>query len=160
MIPDKSPRVLELEEKLLAFMEEHIYPNEQRFYQEAEDHGPWKLYPVIEELKPKAREAGLWNLFLPESEHGAGLKNIEYASLCEIMGRSHLAPEVFNCNAPDTGNMEVLARYGTPEQQAEWLTPLLNGDIRSAFAMTEPDVASSDAKNIESSIIRVSVSPL
>ena len=154
MIPDKSPRVLELEEKLLAFMEEHIYPNEKRFYQEAEDQGPWKLYPVIEELKPKARAAGLWNLFLPESEHGAGLKNIEYAPLCEIMGRSHLAPEVFNCSAPDTGNMEVLARYGTPDQQAEWLTPLLNGDIRSSFAMTEPDVASSDAKNIESSIIR------
>ena len=154
MIPDKSPRVLELEERLLAFMEEHIYPNEKRFYQEAEDQGPWKLYPVIEELKPKARAAGLWNLFLPESEHGAGLSNIEYAPLCEIMGRSHLSPEVFNCNAPDTGNMEVLARYGTPEQQAEWLTPLLNGEIRSAFAMTEPDVASSDAKNIESSIIR------
>lgn len=154
MIPDKSPRVRALEERLLAFMEEHIYPNEQRFYQESEDIGPWGIQPIMEELKPRARAAGLWNLFLPESEHGAGLSNLEYAPLCEVMGRSHLAPEVFNCSAPDTGNMEVLARYGTPEQQGRWLKPLLAGEIRSAFAMTEPDVASSDARNIESAIVR------
>ncbi|MGE3308187.1 MAG: acyl-CoA dehydrogenase family protein [Rhizobiaceae bacterium] len=149
---EKSPRVLELEEKLTQFMEEHIYPNEARYYRESEDVGPWGVQPVVEELKPKAKAAGLWNLFLPESEHGAGLKNLEYASLCEIMGRSHLAPEIFNCSAPDTGNMEVLARYGTPEHQQKWLKPLLAGEIRSAFAMTEPAVASSDATNIESEI--------
>ena len=135
-------------------MDEHIYPNEQRHVEEAETLGPWKVHPVIEELKPKARAAGLWNLFLPESEHGAGLTNLEYAPLCEIMGRSFLAPEVFNCSAPDTGNMEVLARYGTPEHQERWLKPLLAGEIRSCFAMTEPKVASSDATNIESSIVR------
>ena len=149
-----SPKVQDLQKRLVAFMEEHIYPNEERYYKEAETLGPWKVAPVLDELKPKAREAGLWNLFLPESSHGAGLTNFEYAPLCEIMGRSHLAPEVFNCSAPDTGNMEVLARYGTPEHQARWLTPLLAGEIRSCFAMTEPDVASSDATNIESSIVR------
>ncbi len=154
MIPEKSNRTLDLESKLLEFMEEHIYPNERRYYQESEDLGPWGVQPVVEELKPLARKAGLWNLFLPESEHGAGLSNLEYAPLCEIMGRSHLSPEVFNCSAPDTGNMEVLARYGTKEQQDRWLKPLLAGEIRSAFAMTEPDVASSDARNIESSIRR------
>jgi acyl-CoA dehydrogenase len=154
MIPDKSPRVRELEERLLAFMEEHIYPNEARYYRESEDIGPWGVQPIVEELKPKARAAWLWNLFLPESELGAGLKNVEYAPLCEIMGRSHLAPEVFNCNAPDTGNMEVLVRYGTQAQQERWLKPLLAGEIRSSFAMTEPDVASSDARNIESAIVR------
>lgn len=154
MIPDKSPKTRALEDRLIAFMDEHIYPNEARFYREAEDLGPWKIYPVVEELKPKARAAGLWNLFLPESDHGAGLSNLEYAPLCEVMGRSHLAPEVFNCSAPDTGNMEVIARYGTLEQQETWLKPLLAGEIRSSFAMTEPDVASSDARNIASSIVR------
>ena len=149
-----SPKVQDLQMRLSAFMEEHIYPNEKRYYKEAEELGPWKVAPVLDELKPKARDAGLWNLFLPESSHGAGLTNFEYAPLCEIMGRSHLAPEVFNCSAPDTGNMEVLARYGTPEHQERWLKPLLAGEIRSCFAMTEPDVASSDATNIESSIVR------
>jgi acyl-CoA dehydrogenase len=151
---DPSPKVQALQARVAAFMEEYIYPNERRHYDEAETLGPWKAYPVVEELKPKARAAGLWNLFLLQSKHGAGLTNLEYASLCEIMGRSHLAPEVFNCSAPDTGNMEVLARYGTPEQQARWLEPLLAGEIRSCFAMTEPGVASSDATNIESSIVR------
>lgn len=154
MIPEKSARTRELEEKLLDFMEKHIYPNETRFYCESEEHGPWGVQPVVEELKPLAKKAGLWNLFLPDSDHGAGLTNLEYAPLCEIMGRSHLSPEVFNCSAPDTGNMEVIARYGTPEQQEKWLKPLLAGEIRSSFAMTEPDVASSDARNIESSIKR------
>ncbi len=151
---DPSAKVQALQQRLSAFMDEHIYPNERRHAEEAERLGPWQVYPVIEELKPKARAAGLWNLFLPESAHGAGLTNLEYAPLCEIMGRSFLAPEVFNCSAPDTGNMEVLARYGTPEQQERWLKPLLAGEIRSCFAMTEPKVASSDATNIESSIRR------
>jgi len=151
---EPTPKVQALLGRLAAFMAEHVYPNERRYYDEAESLGPWKVYPVVEELKPKARAAGLWNLFLPHSEHGAGLTNLEYAPLCEIMGRSHLAPELFNCSAPDTGNMEVLARYGTPEQQERWLKPLLAGEIRSCFAMTEPKVASSDATNIESSIVR------
>ena len=154
MLYPESDKVKALRRRIESFMDRHIYPNEQRFYEEAEELGPWKVYPVVEELKPKARTEGLWNLFLPESEHGAGLTNLEYAPLCEIMGRSHLAPEVFNCSAPDTGNMEVLARYGTGEQQERWLKPLLNGEIRSCFAMTEPAVASSDATNIESSIVR------
>ena len=154
MAYDPSPKVQDLQKRLTAFMDEHIYPNEKRHADEAEQLGPWKVYPVVEELKPKARAAGLWNLFLPESKHGAGLTNLEYAPLCEIMGRSFLAPEVFNCSAPDTGNMEVLARYGTPEHQERWLKPLLAGEIRSCFAMTEPKVASSDATNIESSIVR------
>ena len=148
------PKVQDLQQRLAAFMEAHIYPNEQRYYREAEELGPWKVAPVLDELKPLARAAGLWNLFLPASEHGAGLTNFGYAPLCEIMGRSHLAPEVFNCSAPDTGNMEVLARYATPEHQERWLKPLLAGEIRSCFAMTEPAVASSDATNIESSIVR------
>ncbi len=149
-----SPKVAALRDRVEAFMVESVYPNERRYYDEAEKLGPWQVYPVVEELKPLAREAGLWNLFLPQSEHGAGLTNYEYATLCETMGRSHLAPELFNCSAPDTGNMEVLARYGTPEHQERWLKPLLAGEIRSCFAMTEPAVASSDATNIESSIVR------
>ncbi len=151
---DPSPKVVELQARLNAFMEEHIYPNEARHMREAEELGPWKVHPIIEELKPKARAAGLWNLFLPQSERGAGLTNLEYAPLCEIMGRSFLAPEVFNCSAPDTGNMEVLERYGTEEHRKQWLEPLLAGEIRSCFAMTEPKVASSDATNVETSIRR------
>jgi acyl-CoA dehydrogenase len=149
-----STRSLELREQLLAFMDEHIYPNEERYWKEAEELGPWNVLPVVEELKPKARAAGLWNLFMPHEEYGAGLNNLDYAPLCEVMGRTHLAPEVFNCSAPDTGNMEVLARYGTGEHKDRWLAPLLAGEIRSCFAMTEPAVASSDATNIESSIVR------
>ncbi len=151
---EPSAKVQELQARLQAFMDAHIYPNEPRHLQEAESLGPWKVHPVVEELKPLARAEGLWNLFLPNSGHGAGLTNLEYAPLCEIMGRSFLAPEVFNCSAPDTGNMEVLARYATPEHQERWLKPLLAGEIRSCFAMTEPGVASSDATNIESSIVR------
>ena len=150
---DYSDKVKSLEQRLRAFMDEHIYPNEKRYYQEIE-RDRWVPTKVIEELKPKARAAGLWNLFLPDDENGARLTNLEYAALCEIMGRSILAPEVFNCSAPDTGNMEVLARYGTPEQKERWLKPLLAGEIRSCFAMTEPAVASSDATNIQASIRR------
>ncbi len=150
---DYSDKVKSLEQRLRAFMDEHIYPNEKRYYQEIEAER-WAPTKVIEELKPKARAAGLWNLFLPDDDQGAGLTNLEYAPLCEIMGRSILAPEVFNCSAPDTGNMEVLARYGTPEQKERWLKPLLAGEIRSCFAMTEPAVASSDATNIQASIRR------
>ncbi|HTA68019.1 MAG TPA: acyl-CoA dehydrogenase family protein [Bryobacteraceae bacterium] len=151
---DFSDKVKSLQKKLQAFMDEHIYPNERRFEKETEQGDRWQPSRIIEELKPKARSAGLWNLFLPESEDGAGLTNLEYAPLCEIMGRSTMAPEVFNCSAPDTGNMEVLARYGTPEQKERWLKPLLAGEIRSCFSMTEPAVASSDATNIEASIVR------
>ncbi len=154
MLHQESQKIVELKHRLQSFMDRHVYPNEERFYREAEELGPWKVFPIVEELKPRAKEEGLWNLFLPESEHGAGLTNLEYAPLCEIMGRSHLAPELFNCSAPDTGNMEVLARYGTREHQERWLKPLLAGEIRSCFAMTEPAVASSDATNIESSIVR------
>jgi acyl-CoA dehydrogenase len=150
---DYTDKVKSLQQRLRAFMDEHIYPNEKRYYQEIENDR-WAPTKVIEELKPKARAAGLWNLFLPDDENGAGLTNQEYAPLCEIMGRSILAPEVFNCSAPDTGNMEVLARYGTPEQKERWLKPLLAGEIRSCFAMTEPAVASSDATNIQASIRR------
>ena len=149
-----SDKVKSLQKRLAAFMDEHIYPNEARYHQHCQGPDRWKPVPVIEELKPKARAAGLWNLFLPASERGAGLTNLEYAPLCEIMGRSPLAPEVFNCSAPDTGNMEVLERYGSPELQERWLKPLLAGEIRSCFAMTEPQVASSDATNIESRIVR------
>ncbi|HEY2113494.1 MAG TPA: acyl-CoA dehydrogenase family protein [Candidatus Angelobacter sp.] len=150
---DYTDKVKALLTRLRAFMDEHIYPNEKRFYQEIE-RNRWTPAEVIEELKPKARAAGLWNLFLPDDAQGAGLTNLEYAPLCEIMGRSIMAPEVFNCSAPDTGNMEVLARYGTPEQKERWLKPLLAGEIRSCFAMTEPAVASSDATNIQASIRR------
>ena len=151
---EHSQKVKDLQKRLGAFMDEHIYPNEERYFREAEEVGPLKVAPVIEEVKSKGKAAGLWNLFLPHSEHGAGLTNLEYAPLCEIMGRSLLAPEAFNCSAPDTGNMEVLARYGTEEQKKKWLAPLLAGEIRSCFAMTEPGVASSDATNIASSITR------
>jgi acyl-CoA dehydrogenase len=147
-----SDRVKDLQRRLTAFMDEYIYPHERLYYEQIEQDR-WRPVPIVEELKAKARAAGLWNLFLP-GEGGAGLTNLEYAPLCEIMGRSVMAPEVFNCSAPDTGNMEVLARYGTPEQKERWLKPLLAGEIRSCFAMTEPHVASSDATNIEASIRR------
>jgi acyl-CoA dehydrogenase len=148
-----SDKAIDLQKRLQAFMGEHIYPNEQRFRDEIA-HDPWSPTQIIEELKPKARAVGLWNLFLPDREYGAGLTNLEYAPLCEIMGRSLMAPEVFNCSAPDTGNMEVLVRYGSQEQKERWLKPLLAGEIRSCYTMTEPAVASSDATNIEASIVR------
>jgi acyl-CoA dehydrogenase len=150
---EPSAKTKELQQRLQSFMDAHVYPNEQRFEEETARE-PWKPTRTIEQLKVQARGEGLWNLFLPEDPSGAGLSNLEYAPLCEIMGRSHMAPEVFNCSAPDTGNMEVLARYGTPEQKEKWLKPLLAGEIRSCFAMTEPDVASSDATNIAASIVR------
>ncbi len=152
-----SAKVQDLCARLLAFMDEHIYPNEETYERQRQGGERWQPVQIIEDLKPKARAAGLWNLFLPpgrEHAFGAGLTNLEYAPLCEIMGRVPWAPEVFNCSAPDTGNMEVLAQYGTPEQQEQWLVPLLAGSIRSCFAMTEPGVASSDATNIESRIER------
>jgi acyl-CoA dehydrogenase len=149
-----SDKVVALQEKLSLFMAGHIYPNETRYASEIDDGDRWQPSALIEDLKATARSAGLWNLFLPESERGAGLTNLQYAPLCEIMGRSEMAPEAFNCSAPDTGNMEVLDRYGTQAQKRQWLEPLLDGKIRSAFAMTEPAVASSDATNIESTITR------
>src|ERR1700733_10852777 len=153
-----SEKVRDLQERITQFMESHVYPAEALYHEELEENrragNPWQVTKVLEDLKKKARAAELWNLFLPHSEHGAGLTNLEYAPLCEIMGRSHIAPEAFNCSAPDTGNMEVLARYATKAQQQRWLVPLLACEIRSAFAMTEPRVASSDATNIESSIVR------
>ena len=152
---EHSAKVKDLQARLTAFMATHVYPNEKRFLQEIDRGDRWQPTPVVEELKGKARSEQLWNLFLPESEYGAGLTNTEYAPLCEIMGRSTpFAPEIFNCSAPDTGNMEVLVRYGTAEQKRQWLEPLLSGEIRSCFAMTEPDVASSDATNIQSTISR------
>ncbi|HET7730665.1 MAG TPA: acyl-CoA dehydrogenase family protein [Usitatibacter sp.] len=151
---EPSPKVRDLQKRLAAFMDAHVYPNEQRFHDEVAEGDRWQPTRVVEELKEKARAAGLWNLFLPESKRGAGLTNLEYAPLCEIMGRVHWAAEVFNCNAPDTGNMETLERYGSEEQKRRWLEPLLEGKIRSGFAMTEPAVASSDATNIQASIVR------
>jgi acyl-CoA dehydrogenase len=153
-----SEKVRELQERVSQFMDKHIYPAEPLYHKELAENrragNPWQVTKVLEDLKKKAKAENLWNLFLPHSEHGAGLTNLEYAPLCEIMGRSHIAPEAFNCSAPDTGNMEVLARYATPAQQQKWLAPLLDGKIRSAFAMTEPNVASSDATNIQSAIVR------
>src|SRR6202165_1187208 len=148
-----SGKVKDLQKRLQSFMEKYVYPKQQRFNCEIE-RNRWSPTRIVEELKPKARAAGLWNLFLPHNEHGAGLTNLEYAPLCEIMGRSPMAAEVFNCSAPDTGNMEVLARYGTAEKKERWLKPLMAGEIRSAFLMTEPAVASSDATHIETSIVR------
>jgi acyl-CoA dehydrogenase len=153
MFFEPSAKVKELLQRLQAFMEAHVYPHEKTFAEQIAAQR-WQPPAIIEELKNRARSAGLWNLFLPDSEYGAGLSNLEYAPLCEVMGRSHLAPEVFNCSAPDTGNMEVLVRYGTQQQKERWLRPLLVGEIRSCFAMTEPDVASSDATNIRASIVR------
>jgi alkylation response protein AidB-like acyl-CoA dehydrogenase len=142
--------------QLQEFMEKHVYPNEETYYRQMEEFGSdrWQIPPILDGLKAQARQAGLWNLFLPDSERGAGLGNLEYAPLCEVMGRIGFASEVFNCSAPDTGNMEVLERYGTEAQKKEWLEPLLAGEIRSAFAMTEPAVASSDATNIRTEIRR------
>jgi acyl-CoA dehydrogenase len=152
---EHSAKVTELLQRLTAFMHEHVYPNEETFHRQIATGDRWQPTAIVEELKPKARAAGLWNLFLPESEYGAGLTNVEYAPLCEVMGRvPGFGAEVFNCSAPDTGNMEVLVRYGTAEQRKEWLEPLLAGRIRSCFAMTEPDVASSDATNIRARIER------
>ena len=152
---DYNDKTSDLIQRVSAFMDEHVYPNESTFHEQVKAMGDdWVPAAIIEELKPKAREAGLWNLFLPDSTSGAGLTNLEYAPLCEIMGRVHWGPEIFNCSAPDTGNMETLERYGTEEQKREWLDPLLAGEIRSCFAMTEPDVASSDARNIGSTILR------
>ena len=151
---DYTPKVKALQARLVAFMDEYVYPNEARYYGETAGDDRWQPSAIVEALKPRAKAAGLWNLFLPASERGAGLSNAEYAPLCEIMGRVLFAPEIFNCSAPDTGNMEVLERYGTEAQKKRWLEPLLDGHIRSAFAMTEPDVASSDATNIKSSIVR------
>ena len=149
-----SDKVKELQKRLTDFMNENVYKNEQVFEDQLDKNGRWTIPPILEELKLRAKKQGLWNLFLPESDYGAGLKNIEYAPLCEIMGRSPIGPEVFNCSAPDTGNMEVFVRYGTEKQKEKWLKPLLNGDIRSSFAMTEPAVASSDASNIQGSIVK------
>jgi len=152
---ERSLAAADLDKRLAAFMDEHVYPNEATFHRQVADGDRWQPTDIVEHLKVRARAAGLWNLFLPASEYGAGLTNTEYAPLCEMMGRaSPFAPEIFNCSAPDTGNMEVLVRYGTPEQKSRWLEPLLAGRIRSCFAMTEPDVASSDATNIRSSIVR------
>jgi len=151
---DYSEKVEALRSKLAAFLDEYIYPNEKTYFEQIREGDRWQPTAIVEELKPKARAAGLWNLFLPESEYGAGLANLEYAPLCELMGRSVMAPEVFNCSAPDTGNMETIVRYGSAAHKERWLKPLLEGKIRSCFAMTEPEVASSDATNIQSRIMR------
>ncbi|MFP8783671.1 acyl-CoA dehydrogenase family protein [Planococcus plakortidis] len=155
MLKELSPKAEQLHQELLKFMDDYVYPAEQtvkEYKETASDR--WTIPPIIEELKQKAKAQGLWNLFLDHPEYGGGLSNYEYSHLCEIMGRSLIAPEIFNCNAPDTGNMEVFVKYGTEEQKKQWLEPLLNGEIRSCFSMTEPDVASSDATNIQSSIVR------
>jgi len=149
-----SDKTRELQQRLNAFMDTNTYPNEAEYYRQLTEGDRWKVIPLIEKLKERAKAEGLWNLFLPESEYGAGLTNLEYAPLCEIMGRVPWASEIFNCAAPDTGNMETLVRYGSEEQKEKWLKPLLAGDIRSAFCMTEPQVASSDARNIEAAIVR------
>jgi acyl-CoA dehydrogenase len=154
MFPASSERAKEIRERVTAFMREEVYPAEARYRVEVSEGARWKVIPVVEELKARARAEGLWNLFLPESELGAGLTNLEYAPLAEEMGKVVFASEVFNCSAPDTGNMEVLARYGSEAQKKRWLEPLLRGEIRSGFAMTEPAVASSDATNIEATIAR------
>lgn len=155
VIFEVSERAKDFQKRITEFMEQYIYPNEKVYEEQINEYDRFsEVPPIIEELKAKSKEQGLWNLFLPDSEYGAGLTNLEYATLAEIMGRSSIAPEVFNCNAPDTGNMEVLVRYGTEEQKEKWLKPLLNGEIRSCFSMTEPDVASSDATNIQASIVR------
>ena len=151
---ENSQKVKDLQEKITDFMNAYVYEAEDIYKKQVEEGGRWCIPQIMEDLKSKAKSEGLWNLFLPDSDLGAGLTNTEYAPLCEIMGRSPIGAEVFNCSAPDTGNMEVLVRYGTEDQKKEWLTPLLNGEIRSAFAMTEPDVASSDASNIQASIVR------
>ena len=154
MLPDLSPKVIDLMERVSKFMDEHIYPNEVKIEAEIAEGDRWQPSQILEGIKVKAKDQGLWNLFLPDSERGAGLTNYEYAHLCEMMGRTQFGPEAFNCSAPDTGNMETLERYASDEIKEEWLTPLLAGEIRSAFAMTEPLVASSDATNIESQIIK------
>ena len=154
MLPELSPRVIELMDKVSKFMDEHVYPNESKIEAEIAEGDRWQPSKILEGTKVKAKEQGLWNLFLPESDRGAGLTNYEYAHLCEMMGRTQFGSEAFNCSAPDTGNMETLERYASNEVKEEWLVPLLEGKIRSAFAMTEPLVASSDATNIESQIIR------
>jgi acyl-CoA dehydrogenase len=151
---EPNDKTKQLRAAIAAFMEESVYPNEERILQQIAEGDRWEPAPLLEELKARAKAGGLWNFFLPESDHGAGLTNLEYAPLCEEMGRSSFAPEIFNCSAPDTGNMEVLERYGTAEHKERWLKPLLDGEIRSAFAMTEPEVASSDATNIETRIVR------
>ena len=154
MLPELSTKVEDLLEKVSKFMDENIYPNEQKIMNEIAEGDRWQPSQILEGIKAKAKEQGLWNLFLPESDRGAGLTNYEYGHLCELMGRTQFGPEAFNCSAPDTGNMETLERYASEEVKEEWMKPLLEGTIRSAFAMTEPAVASSDATNIESSIIK------
>ncbi|MGF1606521.1 MAG: acyl-CoA dehydrogenase family protein [Rhodothalassiaceae bacterium] len=149
-----TPKMRDYQGRVRQFMAEHILPREDEMFAQVAEGDRWQPLPILEALKAEAKAAGLWNLFLPDSEHGAGLSNLEYAPLAEEMGRCHFASEVFNCSAPDTGNMEVLVRYGSDAQKAQWLAPLLAGEIRSAFAMTEPEVASSDARNIECSILR------